>query len=254
MLWCAHVFHSLRVLIDVRLAIIGLTFQFNTARISRDRYEQYQRIYEDEVVRLNASTDLSSQTPDFEGLKAFPELRFTLLRHWSLYEAMVHSSYVASKMAIWREKGRRRLTGLFAKMGYSIPNAQQSFQMVPMKSREELSERLDQFAPEYGLMDLSYPSFIRYFGYQRQPVGAADMVEALGALLDVGGRVKLVLEVTGAKNGGEWFGGGKVLEVGGLWRDEDRQSLPQEGDERVEKKTVTWWVHNFWDAFDALSR
>jgi cell division control protein 45 len=240
------------------MSIIGLTFQFNTARISRDRYEQYQRIYEDEVARLNARSDSSTPAHDFEGLRPTPELRFTLLRHWSLYDAMVHSSYVASKMAIWREKGRRRLTGLFAKMGYSIPNAQQSFQMVPMKNREELTERLDQFAPEYGLLELSYPSFIRYFGYQRQPVGAADMVESLSALLDVGGRVKLILEMQGAKNGGEWFSGGRVLEIGGLWREEDRKPVPSERREDAEEepptKTLSWWVHNFWDAYDALTK
>ncbi len=45
------------------------------------------------------------------------ELRFMLFRHWTLYDAMFHSSYVASKLGIWKEKGRQRLTGLLAKMG-----------------------------------------------------------------------------------------------------------------------------------------
>lgn len=40
-----------------------------------------------------------------------------LFRHWTLYDAMYHSSYVASKLGIWKEKGRQRLTGLLAKMG-----------------------------------------------------------------------------------------------------------------------------------------
>jgi cell division control protein 45 len=41
-----------------------------------------------------------------------------MFRHWNLYDAMYHSSYVASKLGIWKERGRKRLTGLLAKMGY----------------------------------------------------------------------------------------------------------------------------------------
>lgn len=41
-----------------------------------------------------------------------------MFRHWNLYDAMYHSSYVASKLGIWKEKGRKRLSGLLAKMGY----------------------------------------------------------------------------------------------------------------------------------------
>jgi cell division control protein 45 len=31
---------------------------------------------------------------------------------------MFHSSYVAGKLGVWKERGRKRLTGLLAKMGY----------------------------------------------------------------------------------------------------------------------------------------
>ena len=41
-----------------------------------------------------------------------------MFRHWNLYDAMYHSSYVAGKLGIWKEKGRKRLSGLLAKMGY----------------------------------------------------------------------------------------------------------------------------------------
>jgi hypothetical protein len=43
-----------------------------------------------------------------------------LFRHWTLYDAMYHSSYVASKLGIWKERGRKRLTGLLAKMGFVL--------------------------------------------------------------------------------------------------------------------------------------
>lgn len=109
-----------------RLAILGLTHQYLSTRIDRDRYEHLQLLYLDEVARLNPSTlmsdaqstTISSASPDDHAIKGSEELRFTMYRHWNLYDAMAHSGYVASKMGIWREKGRGRLHGMLAKMGY----------------------------------------------------------------------------------------------------------------------------------------
>jgi cell division control protein 45 len=242
-----------------RMAIVGLTYQFITSQISRDTYNQYQRLFDDEVVRLNPIPPPTNGTPistEFEGIRSTVELRFTLLRHWSLYDAMTHSSYVANKLSIWKERGRRKLVGLFAKMGYSIPDAQQSYNRIPSKTKEELHERLDQIAPEYGLIELTYPSFVRHYGFQRQPTGAADAVEALGALLDVGGRVKIVMEELGTRNGGEWFSGGRLWEVRGKWREDEEEDTRQEPAEEDEepKKTTEWWIRNFWVAYDALTK
>ena len=72
-----------------------------------------------------------------------------------------------------------------------------------------LKNRLDMIAPEYGLIELQYPSFARSCGYISQPLSACDAVEAVSALLEVAGGVKIEVEVEGARNGGEWFGGGK---------------------------------------------
>jgi len=103
------------------LAILGLTFQYTTSRVSRSAYEKFQGIYNDEVSRLNPIDPSASQSnsinPDDFYIRTSEELRFTLYRHWTLYDAMFHSSYVASKLGIWKERGRQRLTGLLAKMG-----------------------------------------------------------------------------------------------------------------------------------------
>lgn len=108
-----------------RLAILGLTYQYVTSRITREDYEAYHGLYYDEVFRLNplppgytnGSTFLLSLSPDDASVRATEELRFMFFRHWTLYDAMYHSSYVASKLGIWKERGRKRLTGLLAKMG-----------------------------------------------------------------------------------------------------------------------------------------
>lgn len=82
-------------------------------------------MYFDEVSRLNPQPtgndiphSLNSVKPDDMSVRTTDELRFMLFRHWNLYDAMFHSSYVAGKLGIWKEKGRQRLTGLLAKMGY----------------------------------------------------------------------------------------------------------------------------------------
>lgn len=48
------------------------------------------------------------------------DLRLMLLKHWNLYDAMFHSTYVATKLGIWREKGRKKLTNMLVKMGFFI--------------------------------------------------------------------------------------------------------------------------------------
>lgn len=116
-------FLRLTRLCSSRLAILGLTFQYTTSRISRADYDKYHSIYYDEVFRLNPPLPNSTSNainPDDLSIRATEELRFMLFRHWTLYDAMYHSSYVAGKLGIWKERGRKRLTGLLAKMGYVV--------------------------------------------------------------------------------------------------------------------------------------
>ncbi len=246
-----------------------------TSRISRDDYDKFQSVYYDEVARLNPAPpsalgdDLKAASPDDHSVYASYEFRFMMFRHWNLYDAMYHSSYVASKLGIWKERGRKRLTGLLAKMGFSILETQQPFSHMAKDLKESLREKLDQLAPEYGLVELSYPSFMRCFGYRSQPLSAADAVEALSALLDIAGGTRIEVEVEGARNGGEWFGGGKLWEGGkeGRYHNDNRENVPPgvlanvvkaqvravDGKEGGEGEDVDWWVKNFWAAFNALS-
>jgi cell division control protein 45 len=146
---------------------------------------------------------------------------------------------------------------------------------MDMALKRDLISQLETVAPDFGLIELTYPSFMRCFGYRSQPLSACDAVEGISALLDVAGGVKMEVEVEGARNGGEWFGMGKLWEIPGLatgtkWRkDEDTENIPpgghptvtkskksktiEEDGEVEESKEVEWWVRNFWMAYDALS-
>ncbi|KAI0082764.1 CDC45-like protein [Panus rudis PR-1116 ss-1] len=252
--------------------ILGLTYQYTTSRISRTEYDKYHSIYFDEVARLNprppASVaddyDFKSQHADDRTIHAADELRFMMFRHWNLYDAMYHSSYVASKLGIWKEKGRKRLSGLLAKMGFSIPETQQPYPHMAKDLKQILRHKLDDIAPEYGLIELSYPSFARCYGYHSRPLSASDAVEAISALLDVASGVKMEVEVEGSRNGGEWFGGGRVWQMGGWEGKREREdegeiarilakgAKIQNGAEH-DSEDGEWWVKNFWTAFDALN-
>ena len=68
--------------------------------------------------------------------------------------------------------------------------------------KTSLRHKLDELAPEYGLVELSYPSFTRCYGYRSMPLSACDAVEALSALLEVAGGTRIEVEVEGTRNGG----------------------------------------------------
>lgn len=159
---------------------------------------------------------------------------------------------------------------------FSISQTEQPYPHMDMDLKKVLLQKLNDVAPEYGLVELSYPSFMRCNGYRSQPLSAADAVEGIGTLLDIAGGVRMEVEVEGARNGGEWFGGGRVWEgrpgreVVRRRREDEREkrasgveglldaggnikSAEEEEDGGAESKRIAqWWVKNFWSAFDAL--
>ena len=140
-----------------------------------------------------------------------------------------------------------------------------------MDLKKSLRQKLEDVAPEYGLVELSYPSFMRCYGYRSQPLSAADAVESISALLEIAGGVRMEIEAEGARNGGEWFSGSRIWEVttgrqgkrhkgsidtdGRVSSGEMDDRAPQETiseEATLEKRPAQWWVNNFWTAFDAL--
>ena len=162
--------------------------------------------------------------------------------------------------------------------------SQQPYSHMDKTLKKDLLRKLESISPEYGMTELTYSSFIRCCGYRSQPLSAADCVEALTALLDAATGVKLEIEVEGARNGGEWFGGGKTWHVKSerernRWKDDERENIPPKGDLFMKraadgetgagangeaqgttegskpkgKQQLNWWMKNFWSAYDALN-
>lgn len=188
-------------------AILGLTAQYITNAIHTGTYEGYAAALASDVHAMNADEagpvnvrglrDVNMYGADDSAIRVVnEELRFTLYRHWSLETSMYHTSYVAAKLGIWREKGINRLRGLLAKMGLSLANCRQTYEHMDLDLRKSLVSRMESIAPEYGLTDLVFKSFTRSYGFRSMPLSASDAVEGISALLQAAHGVRIEVEGT----------------------------------------------------------
>ena len=183
-------------------AILGLTAQYQANAIQNSTYDTYAAALASDVATMNAIGDadgpldgVNSHGADDSSVRVVPEeLRFVLYRHWSLESSMYHTSYVAAKLGIWRERGLSKLRGLLAKMGLSLANCRQTYEHMELDLRESLVSRMESIAPEYGLTDLTFRSFIRSFGFRSMPLSATDTVEGVAALLQAAHGVRIEMD------------------------------------------------------------
>jgi cell division control protein 45 len=171
-----------------------------------NRFSRTYALLRDEVRRLNPprldspSTSpiySASSSPSDTSIRLSPDPRFLLLRHWSLYDSMLHSPYLASRLHIWNEAGTKRLHKLLAKMGVSLTQCKQTYTHMDMDLKKSLRERLLKYAGVYGLDEIvpsgnghaSYDQegwgFIRSWGWKAQ-LSAVDVGVILEAILDIG--------------------------------------------------------------------
>jgi len=142
------------------------------------------------------------------------EYRFMLYRHWTLYDSMWHSQYIATRLGIWKEQGQKRLDVLLARMGVPLAQAKEKWNCMDPAIKEQFHKNLREIAQQFGLYDIYYPSFILQKGFKSK-LSAADHVYIISSLLE------------GADG----------------WAEDEKE-------EREEDKK---WVSNFWRAFDCLS-
>lgn len=225
------------------------------------RGEQLRQVLRDEVRRLNppdpndASRENSrgetsgvipttARSPTDTSIRLSPEPRFLLIRHWSLYDSMLHSPYVSSRLHIWSDMGRRRLHKLLAKMGVSLSQCKQSYAHMDMDLKRGLRQRLLTYAPLYGLDGLVPPApgagrgkegwgFVRSWGW-KACLSALDVGVIIGSILEVG---KSGVQLNDTARG--WDRG----------RNEQVELVDEEGKEEAEER-----AKRFWDAYDALEK
>ena len=178
-----------------------------------ERGERVRQVLRDEVHRLNPpdpyerDRDIrgeamgviptTARSPTDKSIRLSPEPRFLLIRHWSLYDSMLHSPYLASRLHVWTESGRKRLHKLLAKMGVSLTQCRQNYTHMDMELKRVLRQRLLKYTPMYGLDGLVPPDapghasfregwgFVRCWGW-KACLSATDVGVIVGAILEVG--------------------------------------------------------------------
>ena len=146
---------------------------------------------------------------DAGSIEQCDEYRFYLHRHWSLFEAMTHSCYVASKLA-WGGVANNKLHELLAKIGVPLQQSKQTFNFMPPVLRKHFRNMImdESIADKFGLRnpDVTFKSFVRYYLFFiylivqfdhicmadryfsfRNAVAATDIVYASSALLEMYG-------------------------------------------------------------------
>ncbi|KAL8695278.1 MAG: hypothetical protein Q9218_000177 [Villophora microphyllina] len=224
------------------------------------RGERIRQVLRDEVRRLNPPDPndtrgeavrgeasgvipTTARSPTDTSIRLSPEPRFLLIRHWSLYDSMLHSPYLAARLHIWSDVGRKRLHKLLAKMGVSLSQCKQNYTHMDMDLKRGLRQSLLTYAPMYGLNGLVPPSdihgrgkagwgFVRSWGW-KSCLSAIDVGVIIGAILEVG-KSGVHTDPTGKANG------------------HDRTAYRENIDDEDGTAESQAWVERFWEAYDAL--
>ncbi|KAH6856816.1 CDC45 family [Chaetomium sp. MPI-CAGE-AT-0009] len=188
----------------------------------------------------------TARSPEDTSIRLSPEPKFLLIRHWSLYDSMLHSPYLFSRLKTWSETGLKRLHKLLAKMGVSLVQCKQSYAHMDMMLKRELRTKLLKYASLYNLDEL-VPTidtdgkdrggakdgwgFVRSWGW-RATLSAQDVGVVIGALLEVGKNTIASPSSTDPSS------------TGGPSQD----LLPTTNGPAASEE----WLPRFWEAYDAL--
>lgn len=214
--------------------------RLNPPELSESSSSSLNRVFAMENSGIIPTT---ARSPTDNSIRLSPEPKFLLVRHWSLFDSMLHSPYLAARLHIWSESGRKRLMKLLAKMGVSIAQSKQSYTHMDMELKRGLREKLLKYAKVYGLDELVPASgtergggskegwgFVRSYGW-RATLSANDVSVVVGSILEVGLKPQL------------------NIETGGMRGKENRETTDEDGS--IEARD---WVTRFFHAYDALEK
>ena len=74
---------------------------------------------------------------------------------------MYHSRYIACRLGIWTEGGRKKLQVFLAKIGLPMQEAKQTWTHLSGPIKDSLRDKIREYAPSYGLEDIAFASFTR---------------------------------------------------------------------------------------------
>mmetsp|Transcript_41242 Transcript_41242/g.162670 ORF Transcript_41242/g.162670 Transcript_41242/m.162670 type:complete len:477 (-) Transcript_41242:738-2168(-) len=182
------------------LATVGIADHFIFGKSTNESYEesasllkgQLERFYNEQEAQTGSkpydsnSQSLRSSLDAGEVIQHVDEPRLELLRHWNLFDAVLYSTYMCSKLSTWRQTGRRRVLEFLASLGIPIRVAQQRWQHLSRESRSVLEDpSLERTLGRLGLDDFHRDGFVKTKGGYKASVSAVDVVLAVASTLEV---------------------------------------------------------------------
>ncbi|CAN4115802.1 unnamed protein product [Withania somnifera] len=174
------------------LACVALTDQFVHERLTDERYQAGVMELEQHI---NSSGNLDSITsvtlkdgtkvtaPNSSRIAYEYEPRLMLLQEWNLFDSMLCSSYIATKLKTWSDNGIKKMQFLLARMGFAREECKQKYQYMSIEIKRQMKDMFEQYLPEFGLTDFYYRGFLLLHGYGSK-VSAADVVYGVTVLLE----------------------------------------------------------------------
>lgn len=241
-----------------------------TGRRVLDKSETMREVLRDEVRRLNPVPEdelrrsqngdvipMKARSPTDCSIRLSPEPRFLLIRHWSLYDSMLHSPFLSTRLHMWSDIGHKRLAKLLAKMGISLQEAGKGYMHMDMELKQSLRKRILKFAPQYNLdglvpgedgrRGLEGWGFVRSWGW-KSTLSAVDVASVVSAILEVGADPHLP-ETTSPHNPSNYQPAktynSRIRALPTPPHSEDDSDLSAAAD-------PDWTTHRFFAAYDAL--
>ncbi|XP_071689798.1 uncharacterized protein [Rutidosis leptorrhynchoides] len=174
------------------LSCVALTDQFVHERLTNERYQagvMELEQYINSSGRLNMVTSVTLKdgtkvcAPEASRIAYEDEPRLMLLQEWNLFDSMLCSSYMATKLKTWSDNGTKKLMLLLAQMGFALDESKQKFRYMSIEIKKKMKDMFEHFLPDYGLNDFYYRGFLLLHGYSSK-VSAADVVYGITALLE----------------------------------------------------------------------
>lgn len=242
-----------------------------------DRAEQVREVLRDEVRRLNPIPDAElrrsqslgdniipthARSPTDTAIRLSPEPKFLLIRHWSLYDSMLHSPFLSTRLHVWSDAGRKRLHKLLAKMGVSLQEAAKGYVHMNMEIKRSLRQRILKFTEMYNLDGLVPGEdgrtgkegwgFVRSWGW-KATLSAVDVATTVGAILEVGS------EGIASGSTSRYDPRGRQPSYSSRMRALPTPPHSEDGSSQLESNPSTpadapdWTTHRFFAAYDALN-
>ena len=104
---------------------------------------------------------LTTQNREVGHIRFEPEMRFMLLRHWTLFDSIQNSAYMVAKMALSKEPGQNKLLQFLIEIGCPVEQAKQQYAFMDPDIRNSLKAKIEAKTDVFGLNDIFMESYSR---------------------------------------------------------------------------------------------